>query len=71
MLEHVIAQAKKLDEMCQSCQLKHVDRLLSGSIAPRASSPYLDILESAQSIGRHIKEMAERLLQLTAAVEKK
>jgi len=71
VLKHVIEQATKLDEMCQSCQLRHVDRLLSGSIAPRASSSYLDILESAQSIGRHINEMAERLLQLTTAIEKK
>lgn len=61
LLEHVISQAKQLDQMCQDWQLAHVERLLSGSCAPRASSVYLDLLESTQSLGRHIKEMAEKM----------
>lgn len=61
LLKHVISQAEQLDQLCQDWQLAHVERLLDGSCAPRASSVYLDILESTQSLGRHLKEMAEKL----------
>ena len=64
LLEHVISQAKQLDQMCQDWQLAHVERLLNGSCAPRASSVYLDMLESTQSLGRHIKDMAEKMSRL-------
>ena len=60
LVKHVISQAKQLDQLCQDWQLAHVERLLDGSCAPRASSVYLDILESTQSLARHIKEMAEK-----------
>lgn len=61
LIQHVIAQAEALDQKCQEMQLSHVDRLLEGSTAPKASSLYLDILESIQSIKRHIKEMAKSI----------
>jgi Na+/phosphate symporter len=61
LLEHVISQAKELDQMCQDWQLAHVERLLHESCAPRSSSVFLDLLESTQSLGRHIKEMAEKM----------
>ncbi len=70
LLEHVISQAKQLDQMCQDWQLAHVERLLDGSCAPRASSVYLDMLESSQSLGRHIKEMAEKMLSFVQKSEK-
>ncbi len=60
LLKHVISQAEQLDQLCQDWQLAHVERLLNGSCAPRASSVYLDILESTQSLGRHMKEIAEK-----------
>ncbi len=62
LLEHVVAQSKHLDEICQDWQLAHVERLLNGTCAPRASSVYLDVLESAQSLSRHVKDMAEKML---------
>lgn len=69
LLEHVIAEAGRLDDMCQDWQFAHVDRLLDGSTAPRASSLYLDILESTQSLNRHLKEMAKEILGLLSTVE--
>jgi len=64
LLQHVVEEAAKLDQLCQDWQLAHVERLLDGSTAPKASSLYLDILESTQSLNRHIKVMAENLLAL-------
>ncbi len=61
LIQHVISQADALDDKCQQMQLAHVDRLLDGSTAPKASSLYLDILESIQSIKRHIREMAKSI----------
>lgn len=61
LIQHVISQSEALDQKCQEMQLSHVDRLLEGSTAPKASSLYLDILESIQSIKRHIKEMAKSI----------
>ena len=70
LLEHVISQAKELDQMCQDWQLAHVERLLDGSCAPRASSVYLDMLESTQSLGRHIKEIAQKMHSFVKESEK-
>lgn len=61
LIEHVISQSDALDQKCQEMQLNHVDKLLDGSTAPKASSLYLDILESIQSIKRHVKEMAKSI----------
>ncbi len=61
LIQHVISQSEALDQKCQEMQLSHVDRLLEGSTAPKASSLYLDILESIQSIKRHVKEMAKSI----------
>ena len=61
LLEHVISQAEQLDQLCQDWQLTHVERLLKGSCAPRVSSVFLDLLESTQSLGRHIREMAKKM----------
>lgn len=64
ILEYVVTQAGNLDQMCQDLQLSHVERLLSGATAPRSSSLYLDIVESTQSINRHVKSMAQEMLTL-------
>jgi len=69
LLEHVIKSATALDEKGQEWQLAHVDRLLAGDTAPKASSLYLDMLESTQSVSRHVKEMAQKLLELIAGLE--
>lgn len=68
LLENVMQETVKLDQFCQDLQLSHVERLLSGSTAPRASSLYLDILESTQSINRHLRDMAGKILALMTDV---
>jgi Na+/phosphate symporter len=70
LLENVVQETKKLDQLCQDLQLSHVERLLSGSTAPRASSLYLDILESTQSVNRHIRDMADKILALMTEVHR-
>jgi Na+/phosphate symporter len=62
VLEQVIDQETRLEQMCNERQLAHIDRLLRGRIIPKASSPYLDILDSVGSLGRHIREMADKIL---------
>jgi Na+/phosphate symporter len=64
LLTHTMSQADDLDRMCQNWQLSHVERLLEGAAAPHMSSLYLDILESTQSICRHIRQMAKALVKL-------
>jgi len=64
LLQHIIEQGKKLDQMEQDLELAHIERLLEGSAVPQSSSLYLDILESSQSVNRHIRQMAHRLLAL-------
>ncbi len=67
LLEHVISQQAALDQKCQDWQLAHVDRLLNGTASPHSTSLYLDMTESTQSIIRHIRDMAERMLALMSA----
>jgi hypothetical protein len=62
ILQYVIELEGRLEAMCHDRQLDHFDRLLNGSVIPRSSSPYLDILDSAESLGRHIRDMAIRVL---------
>ncbi len=64
ILEHVVTESTDLDQRCQDMQLAHVERLLTGATAPRGSSLYLDIIESTQSINRHVKTMANEMLTL-------
>ncbi|MDQ1239626.1 MAG: hypothetical protein QG577_1812, partial [Thermodesulfobacteriota bacterium] len=64
LLEYVTSECKKLDQKCQDLQLVHVEDLLNGSTAPRSSSLYLDILESSQSLNRHLESMASSMLTL-------
>lgn len=64
ILEYVVAESNNLDQTCQDLQLAHVERLLTGSTAPRSSSLYLDVVESTQSINRHVKTMAQEMLAL-------
>lgn len=64
LLNHIISEEKRLDQLCQDLQVAHVERLLAGICAPRGSSLYLDIMESIQSLMRHVRTMAENLLEI-------
>lgn len=69
LLDNVISEGRRLDQLCQDLQLNHVESLLNGITAPRSSSLYLDIMESTQSINRHITTMATEILLLLETQE--
>lgn len=64
VLESLVKQQDKLAQMTIDFGLAHEDRLLDGLCSPKASSLYLDILDSVKNANAHIKEMSEILLRL-------
>jgi len=69
LLEHLIGQHKKLHQMTIDFALAHEDRLLEGLCSPKASSLYLDILDSVKNANIQIQEMSRRLKQIAASHE--
>ncbi len=64
VLESLLKQQNKLARMTIDFGLAHEDRLLEGLCSPKASSLYLDILDSVKNANAHIREMSEILLRL-------
>ncbi|MFH1115509.1 MAG: hypothetical protein V1792_16495 [Pseudomonadota bacterium] len=64
VLEALLKQQDKLAQMTIDFGLAHEDRLLEGLCSPKASSLYLDILDSVKNANAHIKDMSEILLRL-------
>ncbi len=69
VLEHLLTQEHKLAQMTIDFGLSHEDRLLEGLCSPKASSLYLDILDSLKSANEHIREMSESLLRIANSPE--
>ncbi|MDQ7781319.1 MAG: hypothetical protein RDU20_00475 [Desulfomonilaceae bacterium] len=69
VLENLLTQNNKLAQMTVDFALAHEDRLLEGLCSPKASSLYLDILDSIKGANAHIKQMSEVLLQLADSPE--
>lgn len=67
LLRHIVSESDELVKSTIECQMAHIERLLDGSTAPRASSIYMDIVESCRSAVYHIKEMAEKMLILVTS----
>jgi Na+/phosphate symporter len=67
LLDHLINQHKKLHQMTIDFALAHEDRLLEGLCSPKASSLYLDILDSVKNINIQIQEMSRSLKHLAAS----
>jgi Na+/phosphate symporter len=67
LLEAIVEDEHRLGKMIVDFRLAHEDRLLEGLCSPKASSLYLDVSDSIRDANRHLKEMSESLLQLTAA----
>jgi hypothetical protein len=67
LLEAIVEDEHRLGKMIVDFRLAHEDRLVEGLCSPRASSLYLDVSESIREANRHLKEMSENLLQLTAS----
>ncbi len=64
ILEAVIADGKRLNELFEDFKLAHWQRLEAGFCAVEASSLYRDILDSLKSINEYLVKMAETLLEL-------
>lgn len=66
LLEEVIEKDKKLSQLSLDSALGHEHRLCEGICFPKASSMFLDILDSLKGAGNQFRNMAERLLEATA-----
>ena len=64
LADHLLAEQKRLGQMTVDFALAHEDRLVEGVCAPKASSLYLDILDSVKNVGTHIREMIESMLKI-------
>jgi Na+/phosphate symporter len=69
LLDHLIEQHKKLHQMTLDFALFHEDRLLGGMCSPKASSLYLDILDSIKNANIQIQVMSRGLKQIAISHE--
>ncbi len=67
LLEGILAKEKTLAQKAVDFALAHEARLISGLCVPKASSLYLDILDSVKNSGGHLRTMVESLLALLKA----
>jgi Na+/phosphate symporter len=65
LLDILINQQKKIIQMTIDYADAHEDRLLKGDCVPRASSIFLDILESVRDIAQNVNEMTESLKKIS------
>jgi Na+/phosphate symporter len=64
LLEHLTNQGRQVAQMIIDFGLAHEDRLLEGLCSAKASSLYLDILDSIKRANEHIMDMCQRLLKI-------
>jgi Na+/phosphate symporter len=64
LLEHIMSDSKKLDQMLLDFRFAHWRRLEGGFCSPRSSSTYLAILDSIAAINEYLKKMSATLLEL-------
>jgi Na+/phosphate symporter len=64
ILDHVIGEGKKLNELVEDCKVAHWERLEAGFCPVEASSMFRDILDSVKSASDYIVKMAETLLEI-------
>ncbi len=69
LADHLLAEEKRLGQMTVDFALAHEDRLVEGVCTPKASSLYLDILDSVKNVGQHIREMIQSMLKIADAQE--
>jgi len=69
LLVHLVDQEKTLAQMTVDFALSHEERLIEGVCSPKASSLYLDILDSVKGVTRHLNEMCDSLMKLEATQE--
>lgn len=64
LLEHILSQTAIMAQLLQEHRLAHWARIAAGYCSPRASSLYLDILDSMRSANEYIEKMSVTLLEL-------
>jgi Na+/phosphate symporter len=69
LLDYVMTQGATFQQMTLDFALAHEERLLQGLCFPKASSLYLDILDSAKVADRHIMDMCHMLAQLADSLQ--
>lgn len=67
LLETIVSQEKDLGRLIIDFSVAHEDRLLECQCSPKASSLYLDILDSIKNASYHVRVMSDSLLNLSAS----
>jgi Na+/phosphate symporter len=65
-LDALVPKCKKLSQLTVDFALAHEDRLIEGLCSPKASSLYLDIMDSVKGVSQHIGDMTESLMKIAA-----
>jgi Na+/phosphate symporter len=63
LAQHIIDTCSSLEQSVHKFADQHERRLVEGVCSPRASSLYLDIMDSLKGITWHTRQIAERLLE--------
>ena len=69
LLEHIIDQGKEVTQRVLDFNLAHEERLCEGFCSPKASSLYLDLLDSIRYADHHLMDMAQALLSVSETSE--
>jgi Na+/phosphate symporter len=69
LLDNLLSQHGRLAQMTLDFASAHEDRLIEGICSPRASSLYLDILDSVRNANRHIRSITEGLMRIASSPE--
>ncbi len=65
VMENLLPKFKKVTQLTLDFALTHEDRLIGGFCAPKASSLYIDILDSVRSVNRNLREMTQSLKDIS------
>lgn len=71
LLEEIMSQSKEVGQMTVDFALAHEERLVDGLCSPKASSLYLDILDSVKNANRHVRDMCESIRKISSTYEVK
>ncbi|MGB6066326.1 MAG: hypothetical protein WBG50_16105 [Desulfomonilaceae bacterium] len=69
LVNHILADGKKLSQVLFDARLAHWERLERGFCSPQTSSLYLDVLDSVTAINEYIAKICDRLVVLAEAEE--
>ncbi|MEW6137398.1 MAG: hypothetical protein AB1733_04125 [Thermodesulfobacteriota bacterium] len=69
LLEYICIEGRKVTQVALDSNVAHEERLCEGICSPKASSLYLDILDSIKNANHHLMQMAENLLKIAKTEE--